>query len=214
MRERERIQNLKARQEVGQRQLESLEDERQNVLKKITITQRHLAQLPIREQEMTSLTRDYEITKAHYQSLMDKQLAAGMATEMERRQKSERFTMLDAARVPDQPVKPNRPLYCALGSALGLILGLTISLGVESKRNVLLGEWELPREIVVLGQVPRIRMATSYGSDSAGAHKAGLRLVLRNRYLLLTFFGILLLILGIWIGVNFRWLSQWVASVK
>jgi hypothetical protein len=75
---------------------------------------------------------------------------------MERRQKAERFTIIESARVPQKPVKPNRPLLYSLGAALGLLLGIGVGLGREMQRNVLLGEWDVPKGLPVLGRIPSI----------------------------------------------------------
>ena len=84
------------------------------------------------------------------------ELAAQMATEMERNQKSERFTVLDSARVPEKPVKPDRLLLSLIAWPLCLILALAGAFGAEFNRNVVLGEWELPGETHILGRVPCI----------------------------------------------------------
>ena len=117
---------------------------------------------------MAGVTRDYEITKANYKALLDKKISATMATDMERRQKSERFTLLDPARVPELPYKPNRPLFYGLGSALGLVIGLAFAVGGELRKDLLLGEWELPRDLVVLGRVPDIRLAIPAAASGVG----------------------------------------------
>jgi len=83
-----------------------------------------------------------------------------MATDMEKRQKAERFTVLDPARVPEKPFKPNRPLFYTVGIVAGLLFGVAAAFGRELKRNVVLGEWELPADVVILGRVPRIEFAS------------------------------------------------------
>jgi hypothetical protein len=107
---------------------------------------------------MAGLTRDYEITKANYRSLLDKKIAAEMATDMERREKSERFTIVDPARVPARPFKPKREMLDIGGSLIGLALGLALGLGREFQEATLLGEWELPAGPSVLGRLPYIEI--------------------------------------------------------
>lgn len=156
IRERERMENIKAQIAAATKQLETLEEERQATARQLQSVLSRLERLPVREQELASLTRDYEITKANYQSLLDKKLAAEMATEMERRQKAERFTLLEAARVPEKPVSPNRPLLLSLGIALSLILGVAVALAIELPAGTVLGEWELPPQVTILGRVPML----------------------------------------------------------
>jgi hypothetical protein len=132
---------------------------------------------------MARVTRDYEISKSNYRSLLDKKLSAEMSTDMERRQKSERFTVIDPARVPEKPFKPNRPLFWALGVAAGLLFGMVAGFGMELRRNVVLGEWELPPEVAVLGRLPYIDMTARHVSSGSG----NLRSLLANRKIRLAF---------------------------
>jgi hypothetical protein len=137
----------------------------------MSATQARVGKLPLREQEMAQITRDYEISKANYRSLLDKKNAAEMATDMERRQKSERFTIIDPARAPEKPVQPNRPLLYTLASVLSLVLGLAVGFGREYRKGVLLGEWELPPDLNIIGRLPVIRIAAA--SEEAGAPQPG-----------------------------------------
>ncbi len=67
--------------------------------------------VPVREQEMAELNRNYSVSKEHYQSLLDKTFSAGMAADLEKKQQSEHFTILDLAQVPEKPFKPKTPSY-------------------------------------------------------------------------------------------------------
>jgi hypothetical protein len=90
-----------------------------------------------------------------------------MAVDMERRQKSERFTIVDPARPPAVPVKPKRMLLSAGGSIFGLVLGLVLAFGKELQAGTLLGEWELPKNVPVLGRLPYIKISPVTGRDSS-----------------------------------------------
>ncbi len=158
-RTREQIASLKAQIQVSEAELVSRAAEQKEILREIDQYQKRIERLPVREQEMAQITRDYEMSKANYKSLLDKQTAAAMALDMERRQQSERFTILDRATVPEKPVKPNRPLLYALGSLASLAVGLLLGLILELRRNVFLGEWELPEGTTVLARLPRIESA-------------------------------------------------------
>jgi hypothetical protein len=76
-----------------------------------------------RELELRVLTRDYESTKQNYESLLARQLQAQVAENLEERQKSEQFMVLDPARLPTKPWKPNRPKILMMGLVLGLAVG-------------------------------------------------------------------------------------------
>jgi polysaccharide chain length determinant protein (PEP-CTERM system associated) len=164
IRSKEETEKLRTQQDLAAKEIARLKDERKTVQARLDSLQKGIGRLPIREQELASIKRDYEISKANYQSLLDKKLSAEMATDMERRQKAERFTIIDPARVPEKPVKPNRPLLYALCSFGGLLLGIASAMGRELKTNAILGEWELPKGVPVLGRIPRIVPAVALPS--------------------------------------------------
>jgi hypothetical protein len=90
-----------------------------------------LQAIPVREQEISDLVRDYEVSKAHYSQLLNSQLSAETATQLEVRQKGEKFKVLDPAQPAQRPSSPNRPLINAGGALGGLGLGLLFALLTE-----------------------------------------------------------------------------------
>jgi polysaccharide chain length determinant protein (PEP-CTERM system associated) len=90
-----------------------------------------LQAIPVREQEISDLVRDYEVSKAHYSQLLNSQLSAETATQLEIRQKGEKFAVLDPAQPAQRPSSPNRPLINAGGAIGGLGLGLLLALLTE-----------------------------------------------------------------------------------
>lgn len=155
-RTREQITSMRAQIKATDIELKDRNAEQQRIVQASALYQSRMERLPVREQEMAQLTRDYEMSKENYKSLMDKKMAAEMSLDMERRQKSERFTILERAKTPVKPIKPNRPLLYGIASAGSLAFALLVSLGLELRRNVFLGEWELPEGTVVLARLPHI----------------------------------------------------------
>lgn len=77
-----------------------------------------------REQEMAALTREYQNTKAFYDSILNKSQEALQAENLEKRQKGEQFRIIDPATVPETPVKPRREIIVLIGIAIGAAAGL------------------------------------------------------------------------------------------
>jgi len=152
------IRSLRAQMGLAAREAEALEARRQRVIQDSSDIQGRLQKLPIREQQLAAITRDYDTSKRNYQSLLDKKLAADEAADMERSEKAERFVMLDAARVPEKPVRPRRAMLGAAGSIFSLFLAGGLAFLLELKKNVLLGEWELPAGTAIIGRLPRMQM--------------------------------------------------------
>jgi polysaccharide chain length determinant protein (PEP-CTERM system associated) len=86
---------------------------------------------PKREQELLSLNRDYERLKEAYNSLLKRKLDAEIAVSMEKKQKGEQFRVIDSAKVPTKPVKPDFVRISLLILALGLGLGGAAGYGRE-----------------------------------------------------------------------------------
>jgi polysaccharide chain length determinant protein (PEP-CTERM system associated) len=120
---------------VLQSQLKGISDEiskhqaeQRRLNKQIAVYQAKLEAMPVREQEITSLVRDYEISKAHYSQLLEKGLSAETATQLEIRQKGEKFSVLDPAQPAERPSSPNRAAINMAGAVGGLGLGLLLAL--------------------------------------------------------------------------------------
>ncbi len=163
-RETERVESLRLQRDSAGGQLAALEAERKRITEAINVARAGISKLPAREQELIALNRDYEFAKANYQFLQDKSMAAEVTSEMEKLQKTESFRIVEPARPPQQPVSPHRNVLYAIGSSFALLAGLISGLWRESRRGVVLGEWELPKEMVILGRIPNIREAAAQES--------------------------------------------------
>ena len=143
--------------QVLRMELENRQRRSDNLSAQIRNMQGRLDNTPVREQEMSQIVRDVGLLRANYQSLLEKKQSADMAADMERRQKSERFSVLDTARVPEKPFRPNRPAMFGLGLALGLGMGLGMVFVREFQDNSIKKEDELARfGLRVLGRIPLV----------------------------------------------------------
>ncbi len=166
---KERVATIKAQITALDNELEARKKEEERLTGVTGAMQGRLERLPLREQDMAQITRDYDTSKNNYKILLDKKMAAEMSSDMERRQKSERFTLVDAAQIPEKPYKPNRPLFAAAGSVVSLALGLLTALALGFRHNTLLGEWEFPKSVPILGRVPYIEMPLAPAGSNGGS---------------------------------------------
>jgi succinoglycan biosynthesis transport protein ExoP len=90
-----------------------------------------LQQVPIFEQQIAGLMRDYDTLRNHYNQLQAKKLDAAMAGEMETHEAGERFEVLDAAVPPEGPAGPRRGIMIVGGLFFGLMCGVGVAFLVE-----------------------------------------------------------------------------------
>ncbi len=104
-----------------------LREEEVKLKQQIGAYQKRIEDTPKREQELMLMTRDYDLLKLNYQSLLDKRMQSQMAENLERRQQGEQFKILDPARIPEKPIKPDFNRILLMGTFLGLASGLGLA---------------------------------------------------------------------------------------
>jgi polysaccharide chain length determinant protein (PEP-CTERM system associated) len=118
------ISQYKEQFKEAQSEARRLEEEAANLKEQISLYERRIEETPKREQQMVQLNRNYDLLRSYYQSLVDKKYQSQMAENLERKQQGEQFRVLDPARVPEKPYKPNRNAVLAMGAFFGLAIGL------------------------------------------------------------------------------------------
>jgi polysaccharide chain length determinant protein (PEP-CTERM system associated) len=121
------ITQYKAQFKEAQLEAKRLKEEMGSLREQIALFQRRIEETPKREQEMVQINRDYELLRTYYQSLVDKKYQSQMAENLERKQQGEQFRILDPARLPEKPYKPDRNKVLALGAFFGLAIGLGLA---------------------------------------------------------------------------------------
>ena len=115
-----------------QLEVKRLKGELEKLKDQIALYQRRIEDTPKREQELGLLTRDYDLLKANYQSLLDKRIQAQMAESLERKQQGEQFKILDSASLPEKPIRPDRNKILLIGAFIGMVAGLGLTWFRES----------------------------------------------------------------------------------
>ncbi len=136
-----------------------LKEEVINLKEQIAMYQKRIEDTPKKEQEMVNLNRDYDLLMGQFQSLMGKKYDAQMAENLERKQQGEQFKILDPARLPEKPFKPNRDGLLALGALLGLGIGLGLAWFRESMDRSFyeLSDLETYLGLPVLASIPNLK---------------------------------------------------------
>jgi polysaccharide biosynthesis transport protein len=123
----------------------------------VKVLRERLENMPMREQEMAQTDRDVALLRENYKSLLEKKMSADMAADLEKRQKSERFTILDPARIPEKPFRPVRWQILVGSFAAGMGLGFLMIFITEMRDKSLKKEDELTRMgLRILGRIPMV----------------------------------------------------------
>ena len=125
---------------------------------KVIDYQARLNQEPVREQQLSDLTRGYEQSKANYDGLLKKKNESAMATSMELLQQGERFRIIDPPSLPVKPDFPNRLKFCGIGLGIGLALGVVVAGAFEMMDDRIYDEKELQKllPITVISEIPAL----------------------------------------------------------
>lgn len=104
-------------------EMTSLRSKNEMIRSQIASYQVRIDNTPLRSIELSKITRVYDITLRKYQDLQGKSLESQISENMERKEKGERFQVIDPANLPQMPVGPNRVRIIVAGLALALAAG-------------------------------------------------------------------------------------------
>lgn len=156
--------------EAEQLQLASRRRREERIRAEIDKFQSQVEEIPQREQELLSLTRDYNNLTDTYRTLLDKKYEAAIARNLEHAQKGQRFKLLRPARVPESPASPDPYVLLPGGMAVGLALvGIAIIVG-EFRHPAFRSVQRITRLVglPVFASIPRIDNATIYETPPSG----------------------------------------------
>jgi len=131
------------------------------VAQKIVAYQARIEQAPLNEQEYMQLTSDYQLAKTNYESMVQKRDSSETAKDLEQHKGGENLELLDPASLPEQATDPNRPAWAAIGTALGLVIGIVLA-GAKEMRDASLKNLKDVRaytNLPVLSSIPLLENA-------------------------------------------------------
>ena len=92
---------------------------------------------PVREQQLTSMQRDYDLLRQHYGDLLRKEQESQLATNLEKRQEGQQFRLADPPNLPTRPSQPKRLKISLIALFAGLVVGCAFSFLAEIKNLAL-----------------------------------------------------------------------------
>lgn len=158
---------LRQRNEI-RTELLSMKERQERISNEVRLYGARVERTPMREQQLTSLTRDYENMQRNYQALLDRRLSARMAENLEKRQKGEQFHIIDPAHLPTFPESPDVMKIMVLALMGGCGLGFGTAITLETMRSGFRHGEEVERllGIPILAEVPSFQ--TAFGASFRG----------------------------------------------
>ncbi len=144
------------------REMNNVESDIQRIKREMSVYQTRVEETPNRELELQSLQRDYNNIRNIYNSLLDRKLEAEIAVNMERKQKGEQFRILDHARLPEKPIKPDVRIIFLISIAAGIGFGGGVVFLLEYLDTSIRREDEIESEIglPILATIPALEFNT------------------------------------------------------
>jgi polysaccharide chain length determinant protein (PEP-CTERM system associated) len=152
-----RIRDAQADLDVIDRQLTVSQQEEARLRQLIAEYQQKVETVPKRESELVELTRDYDILKKTYDSLLTKREESKLSANLERRQIGEQFRILDPASLPAKAANQSTRLAFAVApAAIGLAFGFLLTAFLEFRDSSFGHEADVARllDLPVLALVP------------------------------------------------------------
>jgi polysaccharide biosynthesis transport protein len=118
--------------------------------------ERRLQETPLREQQLAELTQQYNQSRLNYEDLLGKKNGSALATDMERAQQGEQFTLLDPPARPNSPYFPNRLVTTLVGLVAGLMAALAFAFTRESLDDHIHADVEVSKlaKVAILVVIP------------------------------------------------------------
>lgn len=127
---------IQAKVDAANARLNSLEQQKKMLQKKIAQNEHAMVQTPRVAQGLDVLIRDRDSAQKKYEEILGKKMNAKIAQSLESESKSERLSLLEPPVLPERPFKPDRIKILALGFFLALAFsgGAIMALEIFDKR--------------------------------------------------------------------------------
>ena len=115
----------------------------------VDLYQNRLNLTPVREQQLTSIQRDYDLLKLHYGELLKKEQESQLATDLEKRQEGQQFRLADPPNLPTMPSSPKRFKISLMGLLGGLVCGCALAFLIDFRHSSFRSEDDAMRQLAL-----------------------------------------------------------------
>ncbi|HEU4635979.1 MAG TPA: Wzz/FepE/Etk N-terminal domain-containing protein [Edaphobacter sp.] len=155
------VQQLRAQLRSLEQGIQSKRHEQALLSGQIRMYQDRISSSPMVLEEYKNITRDYQTAQAFYDDLLKKMNESKMATDLERRQQGEQFSVMDQPNLPDSPTFPKRGVFVGAGFMAGLVLGTILVAWREYRDTVVRSE----RDVWAFTKLPTLGVISFASND-------------------------------------------------
>ncbi len=138
-----------------------LQTDQQNIAKRIAMYEQRIQAAPLNDRQWAALQRDHVLAQQEYDEKVKRRQAAETSQNLEEHKAGETLEMLDPPSDPQQPTEPKRTQWAAIGTGLGLLLGVVLAGAKEMKNTSLknLKDVRAYTNLPVLSSIPLLENA-------------------------------------------------------
>ncbi len=150
-------------------EIATLKERQKGILEQTKLYQQRVESIPAREQQLITLSRDYDNLKANYNSLLNRKLEAQLSENLEKRQKGERFRIVDPANLPQIPYWPDKKMILLVA----ILLGGGTAFGLAFLLDFIITGFRKPSEVEDAIGLPVLATIPDFSlfSENAGGFK-------------------------------------------
>jgi polysaccharide chain length determinant protein (PEP-CTERM system associated) len=141
------IAQLQSQLEANRLEIQNTQKDEEQARKLIAQYQDRLNMTPVREQELASIQRDYELSNQNYKDLESKAIQSQLATNLEKQEGGQQFRLLEPPSLPELPTSPQRIKLSLAGLGGGLLVGLLLAFVTEFARPTFRSTQEITRRL-------------------------------------------------------------------
>jgi uncharacterized protein involved in exopolysaccharide biosynthesis len=141
--------------------LQAARVDRAKLVDRRTELERNIGMAPKVEKELLELNRGYESAQQEFEEIRARISDARMSESLELQNKGERFTLLEEASLPSQPIEPNRVALVFLGIVLSIGVGVGIAALADGLDTTIRSRADLDGILVTTPLIPVLYVETA-----------------------------------------------------
>lgn len=137
------MSQVRSQLEANRLEIENLNKDKKRLRAAIEQYQNRLNATPVREQQLASFLRNYELLKREYADLLSKEMQAQLAADLEKRQEGQQFRLVDRPSLPAVPSSPARIKIMLGGTLAGIVLGAVLAFLLDFAKGCFYSEEDI-----------------------------------------------------------------------